>query len=151
MTSIAKAALLSFGLFLMCTSLKASAQIGPRAQSHPQPGLVSEGTNILMVFANPVVGKETEFNTWFNEHSQAILRSPGFVRCQRFKMMPRKDKVPPPYAYVILYEFTGDPDAVIAALGTAVNAGKLEMPDPRYVLKTESMVYQAIDSGFASK
>lgn len=118
------------------------------AQAHDQVGLVANGNNILFVFANVVEGQEAEFNTWYDKHMQQIMKLPGFVRCQRLLMQSRAGKTDPAFRYVVLYEFKGDPDAVMAALGPAVKEGRLMAPDPRYVLKTESMVYKAIQPGF---
>lgn len=127
----------------------ATAAAAPAAKpAAERVGIVPEGTNIMFVFANAVPGQEAEFNTWYNTHMQAIMKLPGFVRCQRFEMQPRKGKADPAFRYVILYEFNGDPDTVIAALGPAVKEGRLQAPDPRYVLKTEGSVYKAIQPGF---
>ncbi len=121
-----------------------AAKPAPRTQA----GVVPQGTNMMLVFANAVPGQDAEFSTWYDTHMQAIMKLPGFVRAQRFQMQPRVNKANPPYGYLIMYEFNGDPDTIIAALGPAVKEGRLQAPDPRWVLKTEAMVYKAIQPGF---
>ena len=41
----------------------------------------------FIVFTNPVEGKESEYNDWYNrQHIPDILNVPGFVGAQRFRL-----------------------------------------------------------------
>ena len=41
----------------------------------------------FIVFTNPVEGKESEYNDWYNrQHVPDVLNVPGFVSCQRFRL-----------------------------------------------------------------
>lgn len=147
MKSLSKSILLALGMI----AVAAPSAAAPRKIAVAKAGLVPAGANILFVSANAVPGQEAEFHRWYDGHMQDIIKLPGFVRAQRFEMQPRSGRENPPYRYMILYEFNGSPDAVIAALGPAVKAGRLELPDKRFVLKTETVVYKAVHPGFVPK
>ena len=136
------------GLAVVALAALPAGPVIARSPAHATIGLVPQGANVMLVFANAVAGQDAEFNTWYDTHMQAIMKLPGFVRAQRFQMQPRVNKANPPYGYLIMYEFNGDPDTIIAALGPAVKEGRLQAPDPRWVLKTEAMVYKAVQPGF---
>ena len=41
----------------------------------------------FIVFTNPVEGKESEYNDWYNrQHIPDVLNIPGFVSGQRFRL-----------------------------------------------------------------
>ena len=117
----------------------------------PAAELVPVGSNVMMVMANPVPGKDAEFNSWYDGHIRDIMKLPGAVRAQRFKMLSRTGRPDPAYAYIILYEFTGTQDAFTAAMGTAAKEGRLAIPDKAFVLKTEASTWQAYMPGFVAK
>lgn len=81
----------------------------------------------LFVLTNAVEGKEEEYNDWYtNQHLADVLRVPGFVSAQRFKLTESvvADKN---YAYAALYGVeTDDPHAALAAMNSA--AGTPAMP-----------------------
>lgn len=82
----------------------------------------------LMVFTNPVEGKDEEYNRWYNErHLKDVLAVEGFVSAQRFRIAGLTETAP--YAYLAIYELEGD-DAGIAMkrLADAINAG-MEISD----------------------
>jgi hypothetical protein len=65
-------------------------------------------TQLLLVFSNPVDGREDEYNEWYSRHHLAeILAIEGFVRAQRFELVPAlmtRDTPSAPYRYLALYE-----------------------------------------------
>ena len=132
------------------TPASASAQ-QQHTHSGAGPGLVPQGHNLMMVQANAVSGQDAEFERWYDGHIKDILALPGVVRAQRFKMLPRTGRPNPAWGYVILYEFMGTPDALMAALGTAAKAGKVQLPDKRYVLGTEGSTWAASGPGQAAQ
>lgn len=122
-----------------CANSTATAKERPASV---QP-FVGEGNVLFTVYANPVEGKDAEFNTWYDRHMGAIAKLPEFVKAQRFIVQPRANRPNPPYKYVIVYEVKGsDIDAANAAIGAAVKAGKVEAPDMKLILKLESMAYR---------
>jgi len=119
------------------------ATVAAEANAAPVAPFVAEGDVLFMVYANPVDGKDTEFNAWYDRHMGAIAKLPEFVKAQRFIVQPRSGRADPPYKYVIVYEVRGsDIDGALAAIGAAVKAGKVESPDMNLVLKLESMAYK---------
>ncbi len=85
-------------------------------------------THCLIVHSSPVAGREAEYNAWYNEqHIPDVLRVPGFVAAQRFKLPEEADKPP---RYVALYEMqTDDPDALTAELGRLAGTPEMVMSD----------------------
>jgi hypothetical protein len=64
----------------------------------------------LVVLSNPTAGKESEFNEWYDKvHVPDVLRVPGFVAAQRFKLAgPQLNDAPRPHRYLALYEIDTD-------------------------------------------
>ena len=64
--------------------------------------------NLLLVFSNPVDGREEEFNDWYtNHHLDEILAIDGFVLAQRFRLVNARmtrDAPDAPYRYLAIYE-----------------------------------------------
>lgn len=64
---------------------------------------------ILVVFSNPVDGREEEYNAWYSKHHlDEILAIDGFVLAQRFRLAGEarmtRDTPDAPYRYLALYE-----------------------------------------------
>ncbi|MFR9806078.1 hypothetical protein ACL02T_27885 [Pseudonocardia sp. RS010] len=64
---------------------------------------------ILLVFSNPVDGREEEYNAWYTEHHlDEILAIDGFVLAQRFRLADdarmTRDTPDAPYRYLAFYE-----------------------------------------------
>jgi len=65
----------------------------------------------FIVFTNPVEGKESEYNDWYNrQHIPDVLNVPGFVSGQRFRLadaqMSRDDNRT--HKYLAVYEIETD-------------------------------------------
>lgn len=85
---------------------------------------------ILVVVTNPIPGQEDEYNRWYSEqHLDDVLRVPGMVAAQRFKVaLDSAKSLPGPY--LAIYEIEtdqpdADPKAVFAALSKAGDAGQM--------------------------
>ena len=64
--------------------------------------------HIFAVLTNPVEGREAEFNAWYDDrHVHDILRLPGLVSAQRFRLSPEQSAATP-YRYLVLYEIETD-------------------------------------------
>ncbi|MEI9852663.1 MAG: hypothetical protein WDN24_19455 [Sphingomonas sp.] len=111
-------------------------------------GLVPEDSKLLIVFANPVEGKEAEFNAWYDRHMRDFMKLPNFVRVQKFRMLSRKGRPDPAFRYVFLFEFKGDQDESFAAIQAAMKDGRIGMPDGQIVGKVEAMNYGADGVGY---
>lgn len=79
----------------------------------------------FLVISNHMPGREAEFNDWYNgRHVPDVLKVPGFVAAQRFKVSGESAL---PGRYVAIYEMeTDDPAKALADLSS--RAGKAEMP-----------------------
>ncbi len=77
--------------------------------------------HVLLVFSDPVEGRDDDYNTWYNEvHLGEVLQTDGFVRAQRFKVADLMPGVTD-HTYVAFYELeTDDPGAAMKALGGAM-------------------------------
>lgn len=70
---------------------------------------MSAERNVLLVFSNPVDGREEEYNAWYSEHHlDEILAIDGFRCAQRFRLADdarmSRDTPSAPYRYLALYE-----------------------------------------------
>ena len=44
--------------------------------------------HVMVVFTNPVTGKEDEYNRWYNEvHLGEVLRTPGMLAARRYRLV----------------------------------------------------------------
>ncbi|RWA66240.1 DUF4286 family protein [Mesorhizobium sp.] len=60
--------------------------------------------HIFAVLTNPVEGREAEFNAWYSDrHLHDILKLPGLVSAQRFRLSPEQIAATP-YRYLVIYE-----------------------------------------------
>ncbi|HLZ71989.1 MAG TPA: hypothetical protein VKV26_18955 [Dehalococcoidia bacterium] len=66
--------------------------------------------HLFVVLSNAVAGQDEAFNTWYTErHLGDILKIPGYVAAQRFKLSETQlSEDPPPYGYLALYEVEAD-------------------------------------------
>jgi hypothetical protein len=129
----------------LAVTLPASVLAAPAPRAYA--GVVPEGSSLMMVFANPVAGQETAFAAWYENHMREMAKLPGFVRIQRFQATSRQGRPDPAFGFVVLYEFSGDAEKVLGQIPVAVREGRMSAPDPRYVAKTETMVYRAVTPG----
>lgn len=76
----------SFAAALLAGMLAAPALAGPAPVQAPAS---KAKTYQLVVMTNPVPGQEAEFDRWYTEvHLPEVLTVPGFVRAQRFRLVP---------------------------------------------------------------
>jgi len=80
----------------------------------------------FLVFSDAVVGKEDEYNRWYNErHLEDVLAVPGFLAAQRFRLT--LEDAAAPARYLAIYEIeTDDPQRTLAEL--QARAGTTAMP-----------------------
>ena len=79
----------------------------------------------LVVFSNPVAGREDEYNNWYtNQHLADVLKVPGFLSAQRFTLGVADPGAK--WKYLAIYEFESDDAAATVATLVAL-AGSPDM------------------------
>lgn len=84
--------------------------------------------HIMVVQVNPVLGRDAEFNEWYdNYHIKEMLETPGFVSARRFKFcdvqLPSGD--PASHKYLVIYEIEGAISPVVANLMSPETARRI--------------------------
>jgi hypothetical protein len=73
----------------------------------PEPGLARY---VLVVYTNPVQGREDEYNAWYDgRHLDDLRNVPGVVAARRFDLFPQQlAEQPQSHKYLALYELEID-------------------------------------------
>jgi hypothetical protein len=84
--------------------------------------------HIMVVQVNPVVGRDDEFNEWYdNYHIKEMLKTPGFVSARRFRFcdvqLPSGDTAS--HKYLVIYEIEGAIAPVVADLMSPETAKRI--------------------------
>jgi len=85
---------------------------------------------VMLVFANPVPGREAEFNDWYtNTHMGDLLQLQGWVGAQRYRIVttvqPRPTAAGYQHGYVILWDLEEtDANTGLARITAAIAGGK---------------------------
>ena len=66
--------------------------------------------HVLVVYTNPVPGKEDEYNDWYNNvHLGEVLRTPGMIGARRFKLVEGAGSGDEPqHGYLAIYELESE-------------------------------------------
>ena len=75
--------------------------------------------HLFVGFTNPIEGQEDIYNEWYTDvHLKDVLKVPGIVAAQRFKLSDVQRDAPPfPWRYLALYEIeTDDLNRTLATL-----------------------------------
>jgi len=101
--------------------------------------------HILVVVTNPMPGQEEQFNRWYTEeHLDDVLRVPGFLTAQRFKLSTDGPKGLSG-RYLAIYEVDiDDPQSAFVALGEAVQAGRMHISSAMDPVNLASSVFTPI-------
>ena len=64
----------------------------------------------LVVYSNPVEGREQEYNDWYsNRHLNDLLAIPGVISARRFKLSGTQiGEAAQPYQYLAIYDVEAD-------------------------------------------
>jgi hypothetical protein len=110
-----------------CTAAQAQWSIGAPGKREAPAGLHRYA---FLVFANPIAGKEVEFNDWYdNVHIGDLVQMPGWVGAQRFRIVPNVDPRPTAagynHGYLIVWEIeeTGA-EAALNGMVSAIAGGR---------------------------
>jgi hypothetical protein len=96
----------SLFLGLTCTAVRAQWSIGAPGSREAPAG---KHRYAMLVFANPLAGREVEFNDWYTTtHMGDLVQLPGWVGAQRFRLVsdvkPRLSKEGYRHGYLIIWE-----------------------------------------------
>jgi hypothetical protein len=133
---------LSLGLMISFPVANAASPAADSDKGKPE-------TYQLLVFSNPVAGKEDEYNKWYDgQHLADVVSIPGFVNGQRFiatEIQLRGGGAMPPRKYVVVYTVvTSDLPAVYDEVNRRIKTGITYM-SPAYDRSTSyNYTYKAI-------
>jgi hypothetical protein len=129
---------------LACTAAQAQWSILAPGTREPKP---NNHRNAFLVYANPVPGREVEFNEWYqNTHMGDLVQRPGFIGAQRFRIVTEVNPKPTQNGYAqgyLIFWDTEDadpkapvpPNRTSPAFGTSriltyqAMGGKITRPD----------------------
>jgi hypothetical protein len=86
------------------------------------PAEAEGAENLMVVFTNPVDGREDEFNEWYDGvHVPEIMAATGISAVSRYEAAPRPeaDRPVPPHKYLALYDLGDDPMSALTKLAEA--------------------------------
>lgn len=96
------------------------------------------------VFSHAVAGKEDEYNRWYSgQHLDDVLRVPGFVSAQRFKLA--LEDAAAPAQYLAIYEVeTDDPQQALADLSARAGTPAMPISPALDLAEVKALLYGAI-------
>ena len=96
----------------------------------------------LVVYSNPVEGREQEYNDWYsNRHLNDLLAIPGVISARRFKLSGTQiGEAAQAYQYLAIYDVEADDvPSFLKAMGE--RAAKGEIPVSSAVSRDQSLVF----------
>jgi hypothetical protein len=129
MTRFSLNCVLTTAVLMSAASTVADAQwsIGAPGKREPPPG---KHRYAMLVFANPIPGKEVEFNEWYsNTHMGDLVQLPGWTGAQRFRIItnvtPRPSVAGYGHGYLIIWDLEDtDANPALARMTAAIAGGK---------------------------
>jgi hypothetical protein len=112
---------------LACSSLRAQWSIGAPGNREAPAG---KHRYAMLVFANPIPGKEAEFNGWYsNTHMGDLVQLQGWMGAQRFRIVtnvqPRPSAAGYAHGYLIIWDLEEtDANAALGRMTAAIAGGK---------------------------
>lgn len=103
--------------------------------------------HFFIALTNPVPGKETEFNKFYDEiHVPDVLAAPGWVAAQRFRLASeQRSDQSPPYRYAAVYEVECEEGKILEALKQRPDIGPIGRPNPPlWEARNEVWIYTKI-------
>jgi hypothetical protein len=101
----------------------------------------STGTFRIVVFSNPVPGREAEYTDWYeNTHIPDMLGLPGVTAAQRLKLHQTQTEMPAPYLAV--YELAANSPEEAGALLKRIGEAKLPSSDASDLNQTLCAVFE---------
>lgn len=112
---------------LIAAPLPGQWSIGAPGKREGPPG---KHRYVMLVFANPIPGREAEFNDWYtNTHMGDLLQLQGWVGAQRFRIVtnvqPRPSAAGYMHGYLIIWELEEtDAATALGRMTAAISGGK---------------------------
>jgi hypothetical protein len=112
---------------LASTAAEAQWSIGAPGKREPAPG---KHRYSFLVFANPLPGKEVEFNDWYTTtHMGDLVQLPGWIGAQRFRLVsgvtPRPSAAGYAQGYLIIWDLEEtEAAAALSRMDAAIAGGK---------------------------
>ena len=108
--------------------------------------------HVYVVMSNPTDGREDDYNEWYtNRHLDDVLKLPGFMSAQRFRLSSTTPPQSAPHRYLAVYEIeTDDIDKANMTLRDAARSGELPLSDALDVRNLHAWFYEPITSVVAS-
>lgn len=110
--------------------------------------------HVFVVMTNPTGDRDAEFNKWYdNQHIPDVLRVPGFVAAQRFKISDAQmGGAKSQWRYLALYELeSNDPAASIKELQARVGTSAMVMSDAIDMSSIGAFMFTAIGERVTAK
>lgn len=94
--------------------------------------------DLLLVFTNPVAGRDNEFNEWYDTtHVRDVLAVPGVVAARRYAVVdaepPEMEGVPSPpppdHRYLAVYRLERDPNEVMEEFLARITSGAMALSE----------------------
>ena len=90
------------------TMMTAAVALTPRRCSSVTLESPDHDRQFYVVLTNATPGDDDRFNAWYSDvHLGDVLKVPGFVAAQRFRLIDHPALKPCPYRYLALYEIQG--------------------------------------------
>ena len=112
---------------LACATAQAQWSIGAPGNREAPAG---RHRYVMLVFANPMPGREVEFNEWYtNTHMGDLVQLDGWVGAQRFRIVtnvqPRPTAAGYAHGYLIIWDLEEtDANLALARMTSAISGGK---------------------------
>jgi hypothetical protein len=93
---------------------------------------LSTVSTLYLAVANPVAGREAEFNEWYdNVHIPDLLAVPGVRSAQRFELADAEVNTitPSQHRYLVVYELDGEPTEIMGEIARRVQSGAVVLSD----------------------
>jgi hypothetical protein len=89
------------------------------------------GKYTMVVFTNPVEGREDDYNEWYdNQHLGDVIAAAGFDRAERLRLTGIGAASEAKHRYLALYQVeTDDPESVFKGLMAAAGTDAMPMSD----------------------
>jgi hypothetical protein len=117
----------SVAIALIAPAAQAQWSIGAPGKREAQAG---KHRYVYLVFANPIPGKEAEFNDWYtNTHMGDLVQLPGWMGAQRFRIVttvqPRPTIAGYGHGYLMIWDLEEtDANTALARSEAAIAGGK---------------------------
>jgi|GEM_PF-5534556 len=100
----------------------------------------------FLVFSRCKPGMKAQCDRWYAKHLRDITRIEGVASARQYEVVPVQGRDGMKKDRLIVYQLVGDPSVVLARLRPAVEAGRLQSPDPKlFETPFETVVVRAAD------